>query len=664
MKPGGYRRATLPAEMALTQFWPGIDPSVLVAAEIARFDKLKEAVESYLRGLRMAPILKNLGLTYQELYRAVRKCVHRHDDGLIFGWRALIPGMRVTRYERRKPLTSNADNPGRGCSGALQLIFKENSEVKRKLDIYLEKQCPEGGGAESRVTQTSAHSYFLALCREEGIPAFKWPFSAAKKGKGAVRSYFKKFMDDHYEQIVLPQYGERAQVKSKTGNGKKSRLLANFPYDVIEVDEHKAHFLGSIGIPTESGLRFFAITRVIIITVTDRRSGLVLGYHVVFRREARTGDLMEAIHNAITPWKKRTFSLKGLQYDDEDGFASGLSPSLENCGWAALLLDNALIHLADDVIGRVRQTVGCDVNFGPAGQPGRRAVGELVFKRLSENGFTRVPSTTGSNTEDPLRQEPEVKACKTRLHMNAVLDLVELAIAHYNGIVTKRAHGASALKYVQEVAMDDQLDFLMPQLPVRLQHTAPLNVQIITANITGSEKDGVRPRVYFANTYYTNEYLSNSWSYLGKEVRLHVDPSDVSSVKAYTAEGAFLGTLLAAEEWGRAPHTLESRTQVARLVSDGKLVRQEGETYVQAFLRTLKEQARKEGRTGRVSRAGTALAEELRSTQATVASQEQVVSEASSPKRQEIEEEPSLWPRSDTYEGPAIILPFKLRAIN
>lgn len=660
----GYRRATLPAEMALTQFWPSIDSSVLVAADIARFDKLKNAVESYLRGLRMAPILKSLGLTYEELYRALRKCVHRHEDGLIFGWRALIPGMRVTRYERRKPLTPNADNPGRGCSGALQLIFKEKSEVKRKLDIYLEKQCPEGGGAESKVTQTSAHSYFLTLCREEGVPDFKWPFSAAKKGKGAVRSYFKKFMDDHYEQIVLPQYGERAQVKSKTGNGKRSRLIANFPYDVIEVDEHKAHFLGSIGIPTESGLRFIAITRVIIITVTDRRSGLVLGYHAVFRREARTSDLMEAIHNALTPWKKRVFSLEGLQYDDEDGFASALSPSLENCGWTSLLLDNALIHLADDVIGRVRQTVGCDVNFGPTGQPGRRAVGELVFKRLSDNGFTRVPSTTGSDPQDPLRQEPEVKACKTRLHVNAVLDLIELAIAHYNGVVTKRVHGASGLKYVEEVALDDQLEFLMPQLPVRLQHIAPLNIQILAAKITGSTKDGVRPRVYFANTYYTSEYLSNNWDLLGKKVRLHVNPNDVSSVVAYTEEGAYLGTLLAAEEWGRAPHTLESRTQVARLVSDGKLVRQEGETYVKAFLRTLKEQTRKEGRRGRVSRAGTALAEELRSTQATVASQEPVISEISSMREREIEEELNMPPRSDTYEGPAIILPFKLRAIN
>ncbi len=669
----GYTRATLPAEMARHRYWPSIDPTALEAKDLTRFEKLKRAVEGYLNGEKARDLLEQLELTYEDLYRAVRRCTTRHEDGLLFGWRALIPGIRVKRYTRSNPVRIREGGHLGGYAGALQVCFKRHPGIEAKFRKYLRTGKPEDGGKESRVTQQSAHAYFLELCQKDGVPEYGWPFATWQLGKSAIRDYVLRFFDENYEAIVEAQFGEIAKIKAGTGTGHKSRLVATFPYDVVEVDEHKAHFLGAIGIPTPSGMRYRPISRVILITVTDRRSAEVLGYHAVFRREATAEDVLAAVHNALQPWRPREFFLKGLRYDEGAGFPSGRLDCLAACGWGSLLLDNALIHLADDVLGRLRDMVGCDVNFGPTGHPERRAIGELVFKRLSDQGFTRVESTTGSNVTDALRRDPERKACRTRLHMHAVLDLVELAIAHYNGEVSKHTHGASGLDFIEQLVTDEEIGFLLPRLPTLPAHIAPLNIHIMGANITGDKKKGVRPRIYALGTYYTSPDFSKRFGLIGDGVRLHVNPDDVSTIRAFSENGTFLGELNCADEWGDEPHSLEARRQISALIAAGKLERQRGESWVRAFLRALKEEAAAErGGERKVSRAGTRLAEELRKRANDPVPPLPAAANdgdaGSTPPRSRSDSSlgdvPTGGIESDAYEGLPLVLPMKIKAVN
>ena len=671
----GYRRATLPAEMARCSYWPTIDATALQESDLKRFQNLRRAVEQYLAGAKVKQLLQQLELKYEDLYRALNRCTSRHSDGLLFGWRALIPGLRVKRYTRRRKILVREAGQLGGYSGALRLLFKNYPSIKPSLDKYFLTRRPKDGGKEATVTQQSAHQYFLKLCQEVGVPDYQWPLATRQLGKSAVRRYFLDFIDEHYDDIVEAQYGEKAKIKSRTGTGHKSRLVAHFPFDVVEIDEHRAHFLGAIGIRSPSGVRYMAISRVILITVTDRRSGVVLGYHAVFKREATAEDLLIAVHNALQVWRPRKFSLNGPQYDESAGFPSRRLDALIGCGWGSLLLDNALIHLADDVLGRLRDMVGCDVNFGPVRHPERRPMAELVFKRLSQQGFTRVASTTGSDVGDPIRQNPERKACKTRLPVDAVLDLVDLAIAHYNGTVSKHTHGSSAHQYLEQIAEDEDLGFILPKLPKLPQHIAPLHVSVICAKVTGDVNKGVRPRIYALGTYYTSPALSQTWGKIGCLVRLHVRSDDVNTVDAYTEAGAFLGNLKSAEDWGDVPHSLEARRQILALIQEGKLSRQQDESWMSAFLRSLEEQATKEQRReNQVSRAATRLAEEMRKRgddkplpiASAVNDADAFMNPHSNAPRPECDASGTSANElsTDTYDGPALVIPIGIRAVN
>ena len=669
----GYTRATLPAEMAKTRYWPCLDFTSLSPEEQTRCDKLKVVVEKYLDNARMSPVLAQQELSYEEMYRAVRRCTARHADGRLFGWRGLLKGVRVGRYRRRRAIRISEAGGKGGYAGALMQLFRQHKELQEKLDTYLLTCTPEGGGTESHVTHGAAHSQFLTLCEQAGVPEYRWPFTTSTKAKGAVRNYVIKFFKDRHDEIAEAQYGEKAVIKGRTGTGRKSRLLASFPFDVVEVDEHKAHFLGSIGLPTPSGIRYIAITRVILITVTDRRSAIVLGYHAVFKREANAQDVLQAIHNALQPWKRREFKLTGLQYDELDGFPSRQLPELARCGWGSLLLDNALAHLSDDVLGRVRDLVGCDVNYGPARHPERRPMAELVFKRLSSSGFVRLPSTTGSDPSDPHRKNPAEKACTMRLHMWAVLDLIELAIAHYNGTVSKRIHGATGLEYLEQIAQDPELGFLMPQLPPRPAHVPALDRQIITATITGNQKKGIRPRVYALHGFYTCPALAQRWDLLEETVRLHVDPDDVSTVHAFLENGEELFRLQINEAWGDQRQSLEIRNQIAGLIQQRKLKRAQNEDYLQAFLRTLKADALKQGRKGRVSVSASALAQEASKHGAPLtdelpeaANEADVRGSVRSIKPASVRKPESAPARAhgDVYQGPPLVMPVGIKAVN
>jgi len=411
-----YTRKNLPIELASCSQWRKADISNLSDEEATRFRRLQEAVTKYLSWQSVIDLLKGFKLTYEQVIRALNRCVAMADDGHPFGWRGLIPYARTKDYERRKVVRQQEVVTRSGYAGALKAFFRDHSDIQEKLDKYLLTRRRDRSLPESRVGVGDAHDYFLDLCKVAKIGPTQWPFCVDRLGRGAISRYTRQFFDRNYDDVVLHLYGDRARAKSKTGTGIKSRLSAFRPYDIVELDEHRAHFIGSIGIPTPKGLRWLPIRRVTLILLVDRCSEVVLGYHAIFRREARTSDVLNALASAMRPWKSRQFSLPGLKYRAGAGFPSAI-PGLGRCGWGALLVDNALAHLAYDIIGRVRALVGCAVNFGAVRRFERRPIAELVFGELSNAGFHRVSSTTGSHPRDPLRQDAERKAAKHRIDL-------------------------------------------------------------------------------------------------------------------------------------------------------------------------------------------------------------------------------------------------------
>lgn len=668
-----FTRASLPAELRRAAGWPSIDPTQLDEPDLELFERLKKGVEMYIAGGKIRDALARLNLTYEQVQRAVDRCVTTHEDGRLFGFRALLPNVRVRRYQRRKPVRAREPGSKGGYSGALCQLFQKHPDIEVGLAEYLLTRRREGGAEEARIRQSDVHEYFIELCAKAGVGHHEYPYTVTQLGKGAIRKYTISFFDAHYDVIAEAQYGHAAFAKSRTGKGYRSRLTATAPFDVIEVDEHRAHFIGAMLIRTASGWRYIPIRRIVLITVTDRRSGAVLGYHAVFKREVDSDDLLAAIQNALDRWAPRDFYLPGQSYDEGAGFASGRDDRLVNCGWSTLLFDNALVHLAKDVIDRVRALVGCDISYGPVRRFERRAIGELVFKRLSEQGFERVRSTTGSKAGDGRRRDAERFAKATRMSMGAALDLIELAIAHYNHTETKRCEGVSALDFLEDWVADPDGGTLAPQLPERPAHVPALNISVVAVNVTGSRKTGTRPRVYFEGEYYTCPEFAKRWKLIGTPAIAHADPNNIRTIELYSLKGAWLATLIAPDDWGEESHSRDIRRYVQQLTAAGKRPKEGGPGWLRRFMQGQQAQALREEKRGGVSDAATRLAEEARKRSRSAGTSPSAANDAQQPAASVAEPRTRTGgsrARSETPIRPApppvrpLVLPIKFKAFN
>ncbi len=612
-----YTRKTLPKDLADIERWPRADFSNFDDETRKRAVQMESALRRYLQFEKIGPYLKQVGLKHEQILRALNRCVAPCADGRVYGWRALLPFLHVVDYERKAPIESKELLSRSGYAGALWHFWLQYPDFKNRFDRFLLTGSRDGAVAESRVTPKLAHTYFLSLCKELELSKKQWPFCTDQLGRGSIATYVKLFRDENYDLVVGQVYGDIAKAKSKTGSGKKSRIAALLPFDVIEIDEHKAHFIGSIGISTPKGVRYLPIVRVTLLIASDRDSEAVLAFVAIFRREANEADLMKLIALTLRPWVRRTFSLPGLEYADGAGFPSSEIEGLARCGWVMLLLDGALIHIAHGVIERARRQLGFAVNIGPVHRFERRPFVENAFRKLEEAGFQRVPSSTGSGPSDPKRRDPEMKAVKFKMDEGAVLDLIELVLAKSNGMAGKGDFGISPLNYLHSVISDPTLGFLIPHLPPQGASIPDLDVVVERGVVAGDRRTGQRPHISLDGEAYTSVDLSRRWELIGCRVAKHINEDNIQTIRAYLENGMPLGELKVLGRWSRSPHSRDARRMISAALRSGDLCLSQSDDPVTAWQQAIAKAALTKGAAGagpRTTSEASQLAEELRRT--------------------------------------------------
>lgn len=88
-----------------------LDPSIRQA-----FEQRRSAIEAYARGDRLEQIESACGVHRSTVLRLVQRAQCPHSDGRLWGYRALVPHVRVQVYERSLParvlLHGKAGNAG------------------------------------------------------------------------------------------------------------------------------------------------------------------------------------------------------------------------------------------------------------------------------------------------------------------------------------------------------------------------------------------------------------------------------------------------------------------------------------------------------------------------------------------------------------------------
>ena len=159
---------------------------------------------------------------------------------------------------------------------------------------------------------------------------------------------------------------------------------ATRPFQVVEFDGHRLDIRLKVVVRDPLGFEHeFEMERVWLLVIIDVCTRVVLAYHLVLAREYSRYDVIKTIEKALEPHRARPFTLEGLSYGPQDGFASQRLPELAYVTWEWMKLDNAKANLADETLTALCEFVGCLVDAGPLYSPDDRPYIERFFGTIA-----------------------------------------------------------------------------------------------------------------------------------------------------------------------------------------------------------------------------------------------------------------------------------------
>jgi hypothetical protein len=594
-EPTRYTRKNLPAEYTDPDRWPQLELNQLDIPARAWAEARQRAVRGYLAGGSLTAISAEFKVTKAEILRLLNRCVAPHEDGRINGWRAVRRYRRIHMYERMAAIPA----PGRrGLAGVFTRFLRDHAQIKEILDVYILKGKSPDSLPESRLAHAGIYAQFCRSCARAGIARTQYPFTTKDEGRAALARYVKQLLETRPAHAAARLGGPDAALRMRVGIGHRQHVLGNAPFDVCSIDAHQINCVGTVGIPTRGRLVYIPIARLHFLPLMEHDSHCVLGYHIVIARQPSAPDVVQAVVNAMTEWKPRALSVPGLVYPPGAQMPSAL-PEMRGHAWSMLLMDNATIHYAPAPAERLRRRIGCALNFGPVRQWYRRPLIEGLFSILERRGFLRLPNSTGTGPQDPLRADAAKVAVDLRITFEGLLDLIDLMVCTYNGTEQDDLGHRSPLQALSDAVLGAETFWLPRLLPPVPRHIAEMDVEVLVLPIRGNNVGGRRPYVQYRGVRYTNQILANAMALVGAQLTVHVRPSDLRTILAFFASGEELGTLTALGQWSQTRHDIKLRKDVCAALKNRTLTVPPGTDPVSAYLVALAQQAVAEQETRR-----------------------------------------------------------------
>lgn len=574
-------RGSFPPELTDLSVWPSIDFSALSVEEQAFFSARRTAVELYVLSphISLAEIEIQTGLQRRAIYRILARCVSKHADGRIYGFRAALPYARLKQYER-------ANRPDRadefGLAGAFGFLLERYPSVKKYLlRIAEQRHRVVTSAREVRKPIKSVHKGFLEECRKAGIKSDEYPFNQKMAGFRSLASFFTRYDNRTFESAARSAGCDR--VGGLAPSNIEQAPPATRAFEVVEFDGHKIDLRITVRVIDPFGFEtLLELTRIWILVLLDVASRAVIGYKIALSREYNKDDVAGALQSALTPFIPRQYKIPGLSIRQGGGYPSSVLPQTRFACWDWFRFDGAKSHLAPDTIARLNQTIGCWPDNGPAADPDVRPFIERFFHLIAKNFAHRLPGTTGSNPQSIERALSDPNGNnKLLVELDELEDMIEVLIADYNGEPHGGISSRTPLEAMAQLLAHDR--GYLRTLPLAMRPNLCLLQEARIVTIKGSVVDGVRPYINFLEVRYTSNILSSSPGLIGEKLRIYFDVRDIRSIRAYFEDGAELGVLTAGRPWCFTPHSVRVRQEISRLKRTGKLKYRDGDDPVEAW---------------------------------------------------------------------------------
>jgi hypothetical protein len=174
--------------------WPTVASAELDEAHRRDFEARRQAVVRFAAGESVATIEQATGVNRRQLYRCIERAMLPHPDGRPFGFRALVPYMRIAEYVRIHHVRVHGERGSRGAAGALSQLFERHPALAGWLVLQVKQrkvllqQIHTDGRLRTRLRGLQAlHDDFLWQCRAVGLTAADYPFNTAGHGSPCIQ---------------------------------------------------------------------------------------------------------------------------------------------------------------------------------------------------------------------------------------------------------------------------------------------------------------------------------------------------------------------------------------------------------------------------------------------------------------------------------------------
>jgi hypothetical protein len=567
--------------------WPTIDEGALEEKQRALYLCRKKGVRMYLSGSSNAEIKNECGIGSKQIQRLIKeRCIETHPDGLIYGWRGLIPYLHIKQYARTKPVKVN--QYGHGAAGAMQSILALHPELRIKLENKILNLPKPDQLGEIKKPRALIWKWFIGELRKLGYEQRgEWPFNTETNAYFSVCRYIDRIFAANPKKAsrVLGSGGSDLEKKLIAGDGVDRPI--NKIFQRVEMDAHKLDGIFCVMMPQVTGGYVPKIIhRIWVIVIIEVVSRAVLGYHLSFGREVSKNDVMRAIKASLTRWQRRIITFSDEAYQDEAGLPSSISDKFLGVCWDETSIDGALAECCKTVETFLSDVVGSKLitpygSFSSRRSKDDRPFIERYFKTLSTYGLQRLSNSTGANPKDKKGRNPEKVAVTSQFQIEYLEELLDVLIANYNSTPHSGLGFRSPLRY---------LEFICSRPGEILRYADPNSVQSILnfrkkCRVLGGLDEGRRPFVNFMGARYSNETLGQRFDLVNKQIWVinHLE-DDARVAQATTLEGAELGILRASPPWHKLPHSLRVRSAINSAIHNRKFSMLNSVDAVEAFI--------------------------------------------------------------------------------
>lgn len=543
--------------------WPTPDEGALKEGDLKEYLSRKQAIKAYLEGHSDRYIRESFSVSLVHIYRLItERCLAPHPDGLIYGWRALIPYIHINPYRRKKAV--KVGKFGEGAAGAMQTVLDVHPDLRKAFEKRILKSSKLDELGPSKRPRQAHWKWFLGRLREFGYEIRQeWPFNTENNGYVTVCRYIDTVLENNPQKAVQAIGGPDLKRKFLCGDGVDRPIREVFQR--VEMDAHKIDGRFCVMLPQPYGGYVTRIVhRIWVLVIIEVVSKAVLGYHLSFRREVSKEDVLRTLKKSLSPWRPRPLFFSDEAYANDAGYPSNVSHHFLRVCWDEICVDGALALKANDVKETLRVAVGSKLTDPSDGFSSRRSKDdrpfiEAFFKKIGSLGFQKMTNTTGGKPNGSQGRDPAQVAINSQFQIEYAEELLDVIIANYNARPHTTLGGRSPLQYLLFIASRDDLS---------LRYADPNAVQSILSYrkkcmVKGGIKEGRRPYINFDGARYSGDALSQRFDLVGQYIWIvnHLE-EDARIAEASTLNGMPLGILRAAPPWHRLPHSLAVRRAI------------------------------------------------------------------------------------------------------